>query len=189
MSAKQASVSVEPAAKLYAKALFSLAQEQGIQEKIAQELLDFSAFLFESDQLRTILTGQAFSMKERETVLDLMQEKVQLNPLVRRLVGLLVARNRLLLLVAVEKAYRKLWDAEQGLIRGNVTTAETLSDAERQDLEKAFSKKLGKKVLLEQFVEKEILGGLIVSVQGRTFDGSLKTTLTRLTENLERQSV
>ena len=46
MSAKQASVSVEPAAKLYAKALFSLAQEQGIQEKIAQELLDFSAFLF-----------------------------------------------------------------------------------------------------------------------------------------------
>lgn len=186
MSARQASVQVEPAAKLYAQALFSLAQEQNAQEQIAQELRDFSAFVRENDQLRAILSGQAFSRQEREAVLGVIAEKSSLSPLVHRLAKMLISRNRLVLIEAIEKAYQRIWDAQQGIIRGKVTTAETLSDAERQDLEKAFGRKLGKKVLLEQFVEKSILGGLVVSVQGRTFDGSLKTTLMRLTESLDQ---
>lgn len=177
---------LEPAAKLYARALFSLATEQGTQDKLYSDLQEFSSFLKENQDLSDVLNGQVFLLQERESVLNTVAEKTQLNPLIARLAGLLVARNRLTLLSAIEWEYRKLLDSSQGLVRGTVTTVEALSDAERQDLEKTFSKKLGKKVVLEQQTEKEILGGLVVSVQGRTFDGSLKTTLRRLTENLER---
>ena len=53
----------------------------------------------------------------------------------------------------------------------------------------AFAKKFNKNIVLDSVIDKEILGGLVVQIQGLTFDGSLKNAIRRLKETLERQSV
>ena len=102
---------------------------------------------------------------------------------------LLTAKNRVVVIDSIRDAFQLLSDQKKGIMRGTVSTVEALSSAEAAELAKAFTKKLGKQVVLESVTDKEILGGLVVNVQGRTFDGSLKTTIRRLKDTLERQSI
>lgn len=179
----------EPVANLYAKALFELAREQGQVDAVYGDLVTLAGQLGESPELRQALVGHALTIESREKIFQELAQKCQVNAMVARLGGLLISRSRMSLLDAVANAFRDLVDESKNTIRGKVTTVAPLSDAESADLTQAFSKKLNKTVVLDPVINKDILGGLIVEVQGLTFDGSLKTTIRRLKENLERQSI
>lgn len=179
----------EPVAKLYAKALFELAVENKDLDRVKQDLTALNEMFQESPRLYEALSMVMFSDVEREKIADEVAEKSQLHPLLQRFLKLLVQRNRVPQLPAICASFREFVDTSNGTIRGTVTTVENLSQNEVAELSQAFAKKLNKKVILEPVVNKEILGGLVVNIQGLTFDGSLKTTLRRLQENLERQSI
>jgi F-type H+-transporting ATPase subunit delta len=184
-SAKKA----EPVANLYAKALFELASETKSIDAIAAELEALVEFLSENQQLKEALSTLTFSAEQREKLAADIAKQTQLNPVISRLFQLLTEKNRLMVLPSIYAAFRGFMDEGKNIVRGTVTTVEPLSEAEKADLSKAFGKKLNKQVVLEAQTDKEILGGLVVEIQGLTFDGSLKTTIRRLRENLERQSI
>jgi F-type H+-transporting ATPase subunit delta len=63
---------------------------------------------------------------------------------------------------------------------GDVTSAETLSESQLNDLKAALKSSLGRDVALSTRVDSSILGGLIVKVGSRMMDNSLKTKLQTL---------
>lgn len=176
-------------AKLYAKALFELAEESRSVDSFAEEFQALIEFLGETPTLEAALSAFMFSAEEREKLATEVAQKAQLSPLLGHFIRLLTEKNRILLLPQIFEAFRGLVDESKGVVRGSVTTAEALTDAEKADLSKAFGRKLNKQIILESQTDKTILGGLIVEIQGLTFDGSLKTTIRRLRESLERQSL
>jgi F-type H+-transporting ATPase subunit delta len=179
----------EPVSRLYAKALFELAREKGEVEKVFGDLGELVGVYNETPALRQALRSITFSIEDREGLVKAVCEKVGAHPLVARLTVLLASKGRSQLLPEIYAAFLNLLDESKNIVRGTVTTVEPLSDTENAGLSKAFGKKLDKQVVLDSVIDKEILGGLIVKVQGLTFDGSLKTTIRRLKETLERQSV
>lgn len=179
----------EPVSRLYAKALFELAQEKNELEAATQDLGGVVELLRESFMLRQTLESVIFSIEDREKIAAELGKKAGLNPLVQRFMLLLISKNRLPMIESIHASFRELMDESKNIARGTVTTVEPLNDAQKADLAAAFSKKFNKQVELDPLVDKEILGGLVVKVQGLTFDGSLRTTIRRLKENLERQSI
>jgi len=179
----------EPVSKLYGKALFELASETNQVEAIRNDFIELLDLINSNPDLYRALSTYTFSIKEREVLVKNFSEATKLHPYLARVIDMLVTKNRLQILAGVYEAYQGLVDKSNGTVRGTVTTVEHLSDEQITDLAKTFGKKLGKNVLLNSQIDKEILGGLIVQIQGLTFDGSLKTTIRRLRENLERQSV
>lgn len=178
-----------PIAKVYAKALFLIATERKELESIQTELSEFARFISESGNLASILSSHALLLGERQKLAEQVVEKLGVHPVLKKLFEQLVVKGRIPILPAIAEAFGALVDESKNLVRGTVTTTDALTEAERNDLSKAFAKKFNKQVVLRQALDKSILGGLIVNIQGLTFDGSLKTSIRRLKETLERQSV
>lgn len=179
----------EPVSKLYAKALFEFAQERNEISVIQENFTAFVEAVRTQPELRQALSTYLFSTQEREILARELCKTMQLNSVVQKFIELLTVKNRIALIDDVYAAFRELVDESQGVVRGTVTTVEPLSDAEAADLQNAFSKRFNKQVRLEPVIDKEILGGLVVKVEGMTFDGSLKTTIRRLRDTLERQAL
>lgn len=179
----------EPVSKRYAKALYELAHERGEVKVILEDFAGFVEMLRTEPQLEQALSTYVFSTEDREKLMAELSQKMQLHPMVQRFLQLLSGKGRVRLVDQIYIAFRELVDKSNNLVRGTVMTVDALTEAETADLSKAFSRKFNKQVVLEPVIDKEILGGLVVKVEGMTFDGSLRTTIRRLKENLERQSL
>ena len=97
---------------------------------------------------------------------------------------MLAANGRLGALEAIEAEYRRLSDRQLGQVRAKVRSARSLDAAEVQAIADAFAKRTGKKVLPEVEIDADLLGGVVVDIQGRAYDGSTRRELERLRTSL-----
>ena len=63
-----------------------------------------------------------------------------------------------------------------------MTSAVELTEAEKAALTEKLGKKLGRTIHLECSVDPSLLGGLVVNVDGKVIDGSLKHKLQEIKE-------
>ena len=104
------------------------------------------------------------------------------------LVGLLIDKKRLSLLPEIALAYQDYADQLNGVARGSVESTTDLGPVERNRIEELISKVTNKKAILEYKTSPQLIGGLVAKVGGYTFDDSLDTQLTLLSEYLKRRS-
>ncbi|MCH2112237.1 MAG: ATP synthase F1 subunit delta, partial [Planctomycetes bacterium] len=99
------------------------------------------------------------------------------HPLTLNLFQVLARRRRHSVLLELSTAYQALVDEHEGRILGVVESALPLEDADREQIERAFSEGTGKQVHLESQVEKDLLGGVRVTLGGIRYDGSARARL------------
>ena len=175
-------------ARRYARALFSLADDGGagaVQpalETLGAQLAAVTKGLGSSEEARALLQPSAPISRQRALVEALAG---QLSPLLANFLRLLVERKRLEGLVQISLAFGDLVDARLGRLRALVSAPLPLEPSELSQLEKALAKATGKTVELGCVVEPSLIGGLTAEVGGVLYDGSLRTQLALLREQLK----
>jgi F-type H+-transporting ATPase subunit delta len=167
------------AARRYAKGIFALAQETQAVDAIAAELERLAA-LARDPVISNTLGNPLLSAPARKAVARTLGEQLQLSRTTRNFLGLLADHKRLDQLVGIFDHYRKLHDTALGQVRAQITSAVPLSPAQETDLVTTFAQLSGKRVLATPHVDPEILGGVVVEIEGKVYDGSLRTQLGRL---------
>ncbi len=76
-------------------------------------------------------------------------------------------------------------DTINGITRGEVVSAEPLSDDALRRVTDALSEMSGKRVLLTTGVNASLIGGLVAKVGDMVFDGTIRTQLNQLKESLK----
>lgn len=170
-------------ARRYAKALFDLASEAGLREEVAEEL-DRLRSLVTSTELSPIWNNPRLGVDQRRALARLLQEQLGLSELVGRFLQYLAEVRRLRELEAIQRCFQQLLDESLGRTRARLRCAQGLDDATVARIASAFSQLTGKEVLADVQVEPELLGGLIVEVEGKVFDGSVRSQLARMTARL-----
>jgi F-type H+-transporting ATPase subunit delta len=87
-------------------------------------------------------------------------------------------------LPAILESYNSVRLLAEGGVPGRLVAAEPVSDQDVQGLAQAFSKKLGKKVAFQVSTDPSLLAGMKVTVNGVTYDGTLRSQLQRLRDRL-----
>jgi F-type H+-transporting ATPase subunit delta len=77
-----------------------------------------------------------------------------------------------------------LLDAQLNQVRATITTAVALSPAQKDEIVATFAQLTGKRVLATLAVDADLLGGVIVEVEGKVYDGSLRTQLDKLHQQM-----
>src|SRR5262249_15744958 len=99
--------------------------------------------------------------------------------------ALVAAQGRADHLGAIALAYRGLLDTEQGRVRARVRTAVPLTEGDRSALSARLSRALGgKQVIVEEVLDKNLLGGFVAELGSLTVDGRMNGQLSRLRERL-----
>ncbi len=105
---------------------------------------------------------------------------------VARLLRLLAARGWLDLLPAIEKAFVAQWNARRGVIEAEVVSSQPLSEEQLEELRTALAGATCLTVDLAARTQSDLIGGLMVRIQGRTLDGTVRGRLRSLRERLRQ---
>jgi len=175
-----------PGITRYAKALLSLAQEQNLTESIGAELAKVAEVLVDPTLTRTLALPN-LSPKTRKDVAEQLIENLSSSNLLGNFLRVLAENDRLKDFLAIERAYQNLLEQKLGRVRAKIRVATQLSDEELKSLVDAFSRLTQKTVIPTVELDPDLLGGIVVEIEGRVYDASLKTQVQRLGETLAQQ--
>ena len=176
---------ISEVSKRYARALFDLAQEANKVDLVLAELRGVSE-VFQKSGFMELLASPAVLLEEKESAIkSALGGKVQ--DLVLQTLLLMLENGRASLFTEVVAAFEESSDQSHGVSRGSVRSAEALGSDRQKQLEAAIFAATQRKVILTYSNDPSILGGLVASVGGWTFDDSLKSHLHRMSEELKRK--
>jgi F-type H+-transporting ATPase subunit delta len=176
------------AARRYARALFSLAGEEGRVEAVRAELAALHRLFAESSELRHAIFRPLHPVAERRAVLRDLCTRLGSSRTVANFFGFLVDRRRLIDFDAIYAEFDRLADEAAGRLRARVVSATRLRDDQRERLRRALAARTGKQIELEEHVDAALLGGAVATVGGVVFDGSLRTQLAQLHGSLSKRT-
>jgi len=176
-------------ARRYARALFSLGLEEGRHEQYGDELESVVQGLSQAREAAWVLTNPGYTQEHRRAAVDALAAALRLSPLVVNFLRLLADRRRIADLPAVARAYRELVDLQVGRVRATVTSAHPLSDGEVGRLREALAAMTGRNIVLDARTDPALIGGVVAQVGTTQFDGSLRTQLEHLREELKRAPI
>jgi F-type H+-transporting ATPase subunit delta len=174
------------AARRYARALFSLAQEEGHVAEVKTELGQLAGLLGQNEALRNALFRPLHPAAERRAVLVSLCERAGVDATLRKFFAFLVDQRRLVDFEGIRDEYERLADEAAGRTKASVVSAAPLSDRDRERLERALAVRTGGVVELDVDVDPSLIGGVIAKVGALVFDGSLRTQLNQLRASLTK---
>ena len=142
------------------------------------------ALLDKSKELRTALLSPVVSSKEKVSFVQALAQKAQLAPGLANFLSLLAKKQRFVILPEIREAFRAVRLHAEGGILGHLVSADPLDAKDIEDLSRAFSQKLGRKVAFQSATDSTLLAGMKMTVNGVTYDGSLRSQLQRLRDRL-----
>ena len=178
------------AARRYAKALLSLARnrddaEPGASETIGTQLRELAS-LFATPEFAGLLAAPGMAPAARRTIAEQVAVHTEPHALVGKFLLVLADQDRLRDLGDISAAYQRLLDVAVGRVRARIRSASDLPDADKQRLTDAFAQFTQKTFIPTFETDRSLLGGVVVEVEGRVYDASLKTRLARLGDRLAR---
>jgi F-type H+-transporting ATPase subunit delta len=172
-------------ARRYARALLDVAGAHGADAVLAlrDELRVFAPVLAGHPELAAALSHPGVAAEQRQRLLAVVAERAGASDILRRLLDLLAARDRIALLPDVVEAYAGLANAARGVVSAEVVSAVPLPEQQKLALGAAL-RDGGTAVELRERVDPDLVGGLLVRSGGRTYDGSVRTRLAALRRRL-----
>jgi len=172
-------------ASRYARAFAeSIAEKKLDPAQVSGQLDDFAYAWKESPELRLVFENPVFPAVQKVAVLDKLNEKIGLSPLVRNFLAVLIDHDRIGAFEEVVTEYRREMDRRQGIVEVSVVAARQLGDEERKSLEATVGELAGGRVKATYREDPELLGGVIVTIGSTVYDGSVRGRLDRLKDEL-----
>lgn len=171
--------------KSYADALFSLALETNTVYETLMALKEMRNGIYATEGALDLLASPSIPKDERCAVLEKAFGDVQPEH-VMSFVGVLVQHGHIRELDDCLEAYTQLHDEHCRLSTAYVTSAVELTAGEKAALIEKLTRKFQRTIHLECAVDPSLLGGLVVQVDGKVIDGSLKHKLHEIKEVMNR---
>lgn len=170
-------------AKRYAQALYQQALSQKSLEKVDQD----AALVWEawntSTELRAFFRSPIVRADKKQAVVEKLFAK-KVGKGVYDFLQLLVEKGRENQLGDILGAYGKLRDDALGVVEAEARVAFPLGKAEEAQLQKTIEQMTGKEVRLAIKIDSAVIGGAVVKIGDKVYDGSVKSRLDALRKQL-----
>jgi F-type H+-transporting ATPase subunit delta len=173
-------------ARRYARAVLDIGTSSGNLDKIGADLRTLAKAMKESEELQSALTNPAIRRADRRRILDGLLQRIGAQPQTKNLVYVLLDGERVGSLVAISREVDTMIQAKSGRVAAEITSAQPLDAGQVQQITAALEKLSGKKVDVTKKEDPALLGGVVAKVGDVVYDGSLRTQLDRVREELTK---
>ena len=173
-------------ARRYARALFAVGREEGQTRRILEEAERFVKLVVETPLLREVMEADHINRQDKIAALEASLGPNGYLPSTRNFLFLLVDKRRMNILSPIVTELRRLIEQSEGIERVEVLVPMPLSGTQRALLESVLEGETGKQVVLEEKVDPDVLGGMVVKVGSTVYDGSARTQIRQIREILEK---
>ncbi|MBQ9691359.1 MAG: ATP synthase F1 subunit delta [Eggerthellaceae bacterium] len=164
---------------LYATELFNSARETGDVERvfaIRDELENFLRIYRGDVELRSVLSADGpYAPEERYKLASGVF--ADMDPLLGSVLSLMAERGTLDEISRMNAKFRDTVEEQLGVAIVDVTTVVALDDDLRELVSNKVKDDLGKDIILREHIDPTILGGIIMTTQGKRIDASVRARL------------
>ena len=172
----------------YARALFDVAsQESADLGKVQQDLNEVVSAIAENPELSRVLASRGVSDAVRRQIIVAIGEKLGVAAPVSKLLGMLADRRRLELLPDLAAVYTERLLEHQNVVQADVTTAAPIGPETAEAIAASLSSATGKQITMRVSVDPSLLGGVVARVGSTVYDGSVRTQLKKMRDQLVAQ--
>ena len=169
----------------YAQALFEVGEETQTTSELYQELSELVDIFNENKDLYNILKSPLIGREDKKNVMQNIF-KNQLSNSMNNFLKLVIDKDRISAIENLKESYKSLLNDKNNILEGTAITAVKLSEKEIKDLEKNLSIKYNKNVTLNNIVDETILGGVLVKLGNEEIDGTVRTRLSKMKNQLSQ---
>jgi F-type H+-transporting ATPase subunit delta len=172
----------------YAKALYEAARDvdrsPDALNKVEKDLERMVFAVDSSREAKAAFLGPIATKKEKEALIREISKALGFSKITEQFMLLLASRGRLPLIREIRDAFASVRLVSEGGLLGKLVSAEEIGQADVESLSQAFAKKLGKRVAFRVSTDPSLLAGMKVTVNGVTYDGTLRSQLQQLRDQV-----
>ncbi len=179
-------------ASRYAKSLIDLAMEQGKMDRVLEDMTMFVKAT-ENRDLMLLLKSPIVKPDKKEKVLDvLFKEKI--DPLTHSFIQIMLRKGRESQLAEIAQEFINQYREIKGISIVDIVSAEALSSETIEAIRKKLvaSKLTHGNIQFNTSIDKDLIGGFVISFEDKLYDASVKHQLDQLRKefsNKEYQAV
>ena len=171
-------------ARRWAKALFLIAEQENKLLVMSREIERTAEAWTASEALRDAMANPMLDIKIRLSILNEVLKSLALSKMTENFLRLLHEKRRLSELPGISREFQLLVDRKENQIRAEVISAKPLADTVVASLQVAIEAATRKKVLITRREDGSLIGGVVTRVGGLMYDGSIRTQLNRIKEDM-----
>ena len=169
----------------YGAALFEAAKDTGKEEVFLRELEILDEILKETPEAGEFLNSPAIMASDKKKIIESSLKGTFSREMINFLF-VLVDKSRTAEIRKIRKQYIRLYDKERNMAEGELYSAIPLSAEQLSKFEEQMSALLHKQIKLRNIVDKELIGGIKIQVDGKMIDKSLRADLDGLLRSLKK---
>jgi F-type H+-transporting ATPase subunit delta len=177
-------MSVETVARRYGAALADVVMKSGETEIVRTELKTWESILNSNAELHAVFANPSIQHMDKESILEKLIGRVQPGKTTANFLRILLRNNRLNDLGVIIRRFEAELEERSGNVVAKVTSARELTESEKAELAANLAKVTGKHIKPAYFVDKGIIGGVVTQIGSTVYDGSVKTQLENLKEEM-----
>jgi len=171
-------------ARRYATALADVVNKSGDVEGVKNELSTWEQLIAGNAALHSAFANPSIAASKKEGVLEALIGKTNPSKVTSNFLRILLRNGRLTDLADINTRFESVLEERSGVVTGQIVSTHELSAAERKELETSLEKVTGKDVKLTYRVDGNIIGGIVARIGSTVYDGSVRTQLENLKEQL-----
>ena len=175
---------MEEIARVYAEALFEVAENEDKLDEIHDQLGEVADAIADNRDLQVFLFSPYFSSSEKR---DGMGKAVSgAEPELTNFLELLAEKHRMPAIFRIRRRFDEMWAKEKRRLEVRLTSAVELPSNVVREVGTEIEKQTGQTIELESDVDEDILGGLVLQVGNMVLDASVRNKLERLRKEVAK---
>ncbi len=164
----------------YAKALILLARQNGIVDEIHSQFAEFVDYYKNDPGFKEFIEQPFVEKKIKKDVAALFFSQLSFKDELRDFINLLIDNKRINLLSDIFIEFSKIKDELYGIVRMTLVSSQKIKDKYLNELKAMVAKNLNKRIVFEEKISPDMIGGFLIGLNGKLYDGSVKSQLNNM---------
>lgn len=177
-------MSIETVARRYGTALADVVLKTGETATVQAELKAWEEMMSSNADLKSAFANPAIAHLDKEKVLENLIQRTNPSRTTANFLRVLLKNDRLTEISEINDKFAAILEERSGRVSADVISARELSEGQKQELRGNLERLTGKQVDLRFGIDPGIIGGVVTRIGSTIYDGSVKTQLENLKEQL-----
>ena len=169
----------------YGKALFDIAKEKSLEQKMFQEVKDLLGVLNENNSFKKIFESPVLSSKDQKSMIEQVfsikdEKKIRVSEDIFKFLKVIASNRRLKILINIFYTFLNIIKSMHQELNIKITSAVPINEKTLQHIKGIFLKKTKKQLNIVSYVDKSILGGIILQIGSNLIDASIKNKILKI---------
>jgi F-type H+-transporting ATPase subunit delta len=177
-------MSIETIARRYGSALADVVLRSGETDTVISELAMWTTMMESNAALYDVFSNPAIAHAQKEKLLESLIEKTRPTRTIANFLRVMLRNGRLPEIAVINERFRSEIEERRGVVSAEIVSARELPPDAVSELKSHLEKLTGKTVNLDFQINEDLIGGVVTRIGSTVYDGSVRTKLANLKDQL-----